>query len=331
MSEQGEVSPKSPHRAGALLLALVVLLAAACGGQGTLGAKALEQQSKAVQSLAAEGALLAQDSAAGKSTGIFRREHATELSSAASKTEASLASASTEPALEPEAARAHRAGGEGGRRPEAPRQAPPRPSSERSAGHSTRPRIRASASASSSHEHEERARGRARDHVGDRRLRRHRRSRVQHAGGRDVRVPVALGRRRRGGRDHRLLRDVRPCLGGLRAARLRPRARAGRLRLGAGDADRLRDRQPHDVRRRGGRRRDLLPAALGPALPPADPARGAPAGGDLLGAAFPLARAALRLSRPRPARVRGGRHQAQPRLAAGRARLRARARTRAAA
>ncbi len=101
VSEQGEGSPKSERRAGALLLALVVLLAAACGGQGTLGAKALEQQSKAVQSLAAEGALLAQDSAAGKSTGIFRREHATELSSAASKTEASLTSASTEPALEP--------------------------------------------------------------------------------------------------------------------------------------------------------------------------------------------------------------------------------------
>ena len=102
MSEQGESSPKSQRRAGALLLTLVVLLAAACGGQGTLGAKALEQQSKAVQSLAAEGALLAQDSAAGKSTGIFRREHSSELSTAASKTEASLASASTEPALEPE-------------------------------------------------------------------------------------------------------------------------------------------------------------------------------------------------------------------------------------
>ena len=53
------------------MLALVAMLAAACGGQGTVGAKALEQQSKAVQSLAAEGALLAQDSADGKSTGIY--------------------------------------------------------------------------------------------------------------------------------------------------------------------------------------------------------------------------------------------------------------------
>jgi hypothetical protein len=102
MPEHEDASPKSRRTYGALVVALLaVLLTAACGGQGTLDAKALEQQSKAVQSLAAEGALLAQDSAAGKSTGIFRREHSNELSAAASKTEASLASASTEPALEP--------------------------------------------------------------------------------------------------------------------------------------------------------------------------------------------------------------------------------------
>jgi hypothetical protein len=85
-----------------LVLALVVMLAAACGGQGTLGEKALGEQSKAVQSLAAEGALLAQDSAAGKSTRIYRREHSNELSAAASKAEASLASARTKPSLEGE-------------------------------------------------------------------------------------------------------------------------------------------------------------------------------------------------------------------------------------
>ena len=82
---------------------------------------------------------------------------------------------------------------------------------------------------------------------------------------------VVVDRRRR---DHRLLRDVRPGLGGLQAPGLRPRARAHRLRRGAGDADRLRDRQPHDLRGRGRRRRDLLPAALRPALPAPDPARG---------------------------------------------------------
>ena len=84
------------------MLALVAMLAAACGGQGTVGAKALEQQSKAVQSLAAEGALLAQDSADGKSTGIYRREHSNELSKAADSAQASLASARTKPSLERE-------------------------------------------------------------------------------------------------------------------------------------------------------------------------------------------------------------------------------------
>ena len=51
------------------------------------------------------------------------------------------------------------------------------------------------------------------------------------------------------------------------------RERAG-FGAGARDADRVPDRQPDDVRGRGRRRRDLLPAALGPALPPAHPARG---------------------------------------------------------
>jgi hypothetical protein len=103
MSEHEDSSLESRRCHGVLVLALVsVLLAAACGGQGTLGAKALGRQSKAVQSLAAEGALLAQDAAAGKSTGIYRREHASELATAASTAEASLASARTEPALEAE-------------------------------------------------------------------------------------------------------------------------------------------------------------------------------------------------------------------------------------
>jgi hypothetical protein len=101
MSEHEDASPKVRRTGGALVLALVsVVLTAACGGQGTLGAKALGEQSKAVQSLAAEGALLAQDAAAGKSTRIYRREHSNELSAAASKAEASLESARTKPALE---------------------------------------------------------------------------------------------------------------------------------------------------------------------------------------------------------------------------------------
>ncbi|HET6170976.1 MAG TPA: hypothetical protein VFD90_00120 [Gaiellales bacterium] len=83
-------------------LALAALCAGAgCGSQGTLSAKALGQQSKSVQSLAAEGALLAQDAAAGKSTGTFRREHSAELAAAAATAAASLGSAKTPPPLVP--------------------------------------------------------------------------------------------------------------------------------------------------------------------------------------------------------------------------------------
>jgi hypothetical protein len=102
MPEHDDSSPAPRRPFVVLALALVaVLLTAACGGQGTLGAKALGEQSKAVQSLAAEGALLAQDAAAGKSIGIYRREHSSELATAASKAEASLAGARTEHSLEP--------------------------------------------------------------------------------------------------------------------------------------------------------------------------------------------------------------------------------------
>jgi hypothetical protein len=71
----------------------------ACGGTGRLDAKALGAQSKQVQSLAAEGALLAGDSAAGKSTGIYLREHAGELSTAAATAQSSLQAASAAPGL----------------------------------------------------------------------------------------------------------------------------------------------------------------------------------------------------------------------------------------
>jgi hypothetical protein len=54
-----------------------------------------------VQSLAAEGALLARDSAAGKTTAIYTRVHSEALAKAASKAAASLQTATTEPALEP--------------------------------------------------------------------------------------------------------------------------------------------------------------------------------------------------------------------------------------
>jgi hypothetical protein len=60
-----------------------LLLLAACGGQGTLGKKALSQEAKGIQSLAAEGGLLAGDAARGRSTTVFTRVHARYLRDAA--------------------------------------------------------------------------------------------------------------------------------------------------------------------------------------------------------------------------------------------------------
>lgn len=81
--------------------AALACLAAGCGNSGTLDAAALSQQAKAVQSTAAEGALLAGDAAAGRSTHIYRRQQAAALAKAASSTTASLSTARTEPALTP--------------------------------------------------------------------------------------------------------------------------------------------------------------------------------------------------------------------------------------
>ena len=70
------------------LAALLVL--SACGGQGTLGKKALSQEAKGIQSLAAEGGLLAGDAARGRSTTVFTRVHARFLRDAARKGAATL-------------------------------------------------------------------------------------------------------------------------------------------------------------------------------------------------------------------------------------------------
>jgi hypothetical protein len=79
---------------------IVVLVCAGCGGGGKLGVKSLAQQSKALRSLAAEGALLAEDAVADKATRIYLREHSSDLYQAASQAEASLKAAKTQPALE---------------------------------------------------------------------------------------------------------------------------------------------------------------------------------------------------------------------------------------
>jgi DNA-binding transcriptional regulator YdaS (Cro superfamily) len=66
-----------------------------------LGSSALSQHAKTVQSLAAEGALLAEDAVAGRTTSVYTREHAAELAKAASREAASLQKAKTDAALEP--------------------------------------------------------------------------------------------------------------------------------------------------------------------------------------------------------------------------------------
>jgi hypothetical protein len=87
---------------GALVLGVIVaLVGAGCGGGGKLGVKALSQQSKSLRSLAAEGALLAEDAVSGKTTRVYTREHSSDLYKAASRAEASLKAAKSEPAVEP--------------------------------------------------------------------------------------------------------------------------------------------------------------------------------------------------------------------------------------
>ena len=79
---------------------VVLALVSGCGG-GALDADALSQQAKSLQSIAAEGALLAQDAASGETTRAFSGEHSAELRGAASSTATSLEAAATTPGLEP--------------------------------------------------------------------------------------------------------------------------------------------------------------------------------------------------------------------------------------
>jgi hypothetical protein len=83
-------------------LAVVV---AACGGGGRLSHKALQQEAKTVQSLAAEGGILAESAARGHTTKIFVREQAGFLHKAAASSASKLARAGNGGALTPLAAR----------------------------------------------------------------------------------------------------------------------------------------------------------------------------------------------------------------------------------
>src|SRR5690348_4599090 len=92
-------------KAGATTLCALALVVASCGGGGRLSEKALQQEAKTVQSLAAEGGILAGDAARGRSTPIFTREQADVLRKAASSSAKKLALAGNGGALAPLAAR----------------------------------------------------------------------------------------------------------------------------------------------------------------------------------------------------------------------------------
>jgi hypothetical protein len=75
-----------------VLAATALVVAAGCGGGGQVGAATLATQGESLQSVAAEGALLSLDAAAGRSTSTFTDEHARELRRVAAKTTRTLAS-----------------------------------------------------------------------------------------------------------------------------------------------------------------------------------------------------------------------------------------------
>jgi hypothetical protein len=81
------------HRAGLVFAA--ALLLAGCGGQSSLGKKALQQEAKGLKALAAEGSVLAGDASRGRSTVVFTRIHSRYLRASAGKSAKTLAAGKT--------------------------------------------------------------------------------------------------------------------------------------------------------------------------------------------------------------------------------------------
>jgi hypothetical protein len=94
-------------RRGALI-ALGLLLLAGCGGGGSASQEDIQKQFEAIQSLAAEGALVADGAADGRTTDVFVRVHTSYLDEAARKVEAQLSSAHASGAAERDRVRAAR-------------------------------------------------------------------------------------------------------------------------------------------------------------------------------------------------------------------------------
>jgi len=89
-------------------LAIAVSLAVGCGGGGTLSRDSLRKEAESIQSVASEGALLAHDTADGRTTSPFASVHSDVLAESAGKVAQKLESAAVEPGLEQERGRAAR-------------------------------------------------------------------------------------------------------------------------------------------------------------------------------------------------------------------------------
>lgn len=96
---------------GCWLWLALVLAATSCGGGGALSEKSLQTQAAAIQSLAAEGALVAGGAAEGRTTDVFVRVHSDDLLTEARKVEDKLASESAGGTLERKRRRSERLAG----------------------------------------------------------------------------------------------------------------------------------------------------------------------------------------------------------------------------
>jgi hypothetical protein len=83
-----------------LLISVLLLVAGGCGGGGSVSQKDVQKQFEAIQSLAAEGALVADGAADGRTTDVFVRVHTGYLDKAARKVEGQLSSARASGAAE---------------------------------------------------------------------------------------------------------------------------------------------------------------------------------------------------------------------------------------
>jgi hypothetical protein len=91
----------------AILVAALACLLAACGG-GELTQKSLQKEVESIGSAAAEGGLLAHDTADGRSTHAFTAVHSQVLAEQAMKVEKKLSSADVSPGLEEQRRQADR-------------------------------------------------------------------------------------------------------------------------------------------------------------------------------------------------------------------------------